>query len=154
MITKGDIVRQAFTHLRISGLTSKATPEDTRLALQTLESMLLAWTNKGLNLSWNKSDNFVDPDPHEDSGISDANYEAIYVNLAVKLLPPFGKEAPTRLESFARELYAGLFSTVLPTQQNNTYMPLGSGNRRGAYTPVYQEANETIDIENDGNITI
>ena len=48
MITKGDIVRQAFQHLRISGLTNKARNEDTQLALQTLESMLLAWTNKGL----------------------------------------------------------------------------------------------------------
>ena len=44
--------------------------------------------------------------------------------------------------------------TTLPVQQNNVYMPLGSGNRRGAYTPVYQQASETIDIENDGNITI
>lgn len=153
MITKGDIVRQAFQHLRISGLTNKARNEDTQLALQTLESMLLAWTNKGLNLSWNKSPDFVDPDPQEDSGISDADYEAIYVNLAVKLAPAFGKP-PTQLDSFARELYAGLFSTVLPTQQNNEYMPLGSGSRRGAYTPVYQEANEPIDVENDGNITI
>lgn len=153
MITKGDIVRQAFQHLRISGLTNKARNEDTQLALQTLESMLLAWTNKGLNLSWNKSPDFVDPDPQEDSGISDADYEAIYVNLAVKLAPAFGKPT-TQLDSFARELYAGLFSTELPTQQNNTYMPLGSGNRRGACAPVYQQANEPIDVENDGNITI
>lgn len=153
MITKGDIVRQAFQHLRISGLTNKATPEDTQLALQTLESMLLAWTNKGLNLSWNKSDNFVDPDPQEDSGISDADYEAIYVNLAVKLAVPFGKP-PTQLDSFARELYAGLFSTELHTQQNNAYMPLGSGNRRGTCAPVFQQPNEPIDVENDGNITI
>lgn len=154
MITKADIVRQAFAHLRISGLTSKATPEDTQLGLQTLEAMLLAWTNKGLNLSWNKSPGFTDPDPQEDSGISDANYEAVYVNLAVKLLPAFGKEAPTQLNSFSRELYSGLFDTTLPVQQNNAYMPLGSGNRRGAYTPVYQQPSETIDIENDGNITI
>lgn len=153
MITKGDIVRQAYIELRISGLTNEATPEDTQIALKKLDSMLLAWTNKGLNLSWNKSDNFVDPDPQEDSGISDADYEAIYVNLAVKLAPAFGKP-PTQLDSFARELYAGLFSTVLPTQQNNEYMPLGSGSRRGACTPVYQESSEPIDVENDGNITI
>lgn len=153
MITKGDIVRQAYIELRISGLTNRATPEDTQIALRKLDSMMLAWTNKGLNLSWNKSDDFTDPDPQEDSGISDADYEAIYVNLAVKLAPAFGKP-PTQLDSFARELYAGLFSTELPTQQNNEYMPLGSGNRRGAYTPVYQEGNEPIDVENDGNITI
>ena len=153
MITKGDIVNQAFEYLRISGLTNEAAPRDTRLALRSLDSMMLAWTNKGLNLSWNKSDDFTDPGPQEDSGISDADYEAIYVNLAVKLAPAFGKP-PTQLDSFARELYAGLFSTELPTQQNNTYMPLGSGNRRGAYAPVYQQANETIDVENDGNITI
>ena len=153
MITKGDIVRQAYAHLRISGLTSKATPEDTQLGLQTLEAMLLAWTNKGLNLSWKKSEDFVDPDPQKDSGISDANYEAIYVNLAVKLAPAFGK-APTQLNTYANELYAGLFDVVLPTQQNNEYMPLGSGNRRGYYTPIYQESSEPIDVENDGNITI
>ena len=153
MITKGDIAAQAFQHLRISGLTNEATPRDTQLALQTLESMLLAWTNKGLNLSWNKSDDFTNPEPQEDSGISDADYEAIYVNLAVKLAPAFGKP-PTQLDSFARELYSGLFSTVLPTQQNNQYMPLGSGSRHGAYAPAYQEGNEPIDVENDGNITI
>lgn len=153
MITKGDIVNQAFEYLRISGLTNEAAPRDTQLALRSLDSIMLAWTNKGLNLSWNKSDDFTDPDPQEDSGISDADYEAIYVNLAVKLAPAFGKP-PTQLDSFARELYAGLFSTELPTQQNNTYMPLGSGNRHGVCAPVFQQANEPIDVENDGNITI
>ena len=153
MITKGDIVNQAFEYLRISGLTNEAAPRDTQLALRSLDSIMLAWTNKGLNLSWNKSDDFTDPDPQEDSGISDADYEAIYVNLAVKLAPAFGKP-PTQLDSFARELYAGLFSTELPTQQNNTYMPLGSGNRHGVCAPVFHQANEPIDVENDGNITI
>lgn len=153
MITKGDIVDQAFIQLRISGLTSNASPEDSKMAAVVLESMMLAWTNKGLNLGWIKDADITDPDLQEDSGLSDSSYEAAYVNLAVKLAPAFGKP-PTQLDSFARELYAGLFSTELPVQQNNEYMPLGSGNRCGAFTPAYQESSEPIDIENDGNITI
>ncbi len=153
MITKGDIANRALECLRISGLTSKASPSDTRLALQAMEAMMLSWTNKGLNLSWIKSPYFTDPDPQEDSGISDASYEAVYVNLAVRLAPEFGK-TPNQLDAMAKELYAGLFDTTLPVQQNNEYMPLGSGNRRGVYATVYQSSSETIDIENDGNITI
>lgn len=153
MITKGDIVNQAYVNLRISGLTSKATPEDTKMGLQTLEVMLLSWTNNGLNLGWIKSPYITDPDPQEDSGISDASYEAIYINLAVKLAPAFGK-MPNQLDSMARELYSALFDKELPVYENNEYMPLGSGNRCGAYAPAYQEGSETIDIENDGNLTI
>ena len=46
-------------------VTSKATPEDIKLGLQTLEVMLLSWANNGLNLGWIKSPYITDPDPQE-----------------------------------------------------------------------------------------
>jgi hypothetical protein len=150
-ITKGDIVRQAYINLRISGLTSSATPEDTELGLQTLESMMLSWTNKGLNLGYAKSSDLTDPDPQDDSGLSDATYEAAYVNLACKLAPAFGK-LPNELNRYARELYTGLFSVELPQSQNNPYMPLGGGDRFDAYSPTYQAQEDPITVENDGNL--
>lgn len=156
MILKRDIIDQAYIEMQINSLSSSPTSEEMSIALRKLESMMLAWTNKGLNLGYIKAERFSNPELEEldeDSGISDADYEAVYINLAVKLAPTYG-QVPSQLNSFANELYQGLFITELPTQRNNEYMPLGNGDRMGRRTPVYQVGDEPISVENDGNITI
>lgn len=150
-ILKGDIVNQAFVNLRISGLTTDASPEDTSLGLQTLEAMMLSWTNKGLNLSWNKSEYYTNPDPQEESGISDTTYEAAYINLACKLAPVFGK-ASGELKSYAQELYSNLFSKELPTQNSNPYLPVGQGFQIDVYDREFQKPDKPINVENDGQL--
>lgn len=151
MPNKGDIVSQAYVQMRISGITSKATPEDSLLGLQVLESMMLSWTNKGLNLGWQKSEDMINPDPQDDTGLADNAYEAAYLNLAVKLMPAFGK-APNDLLRQAQDAYSGLFSAELPTYKPNPYMPIGQGEICSVYDREFQKEEDAIQVGNDGDV--
>ena len=74
-IKKGDIVNQSFDLMRISGLTSKMTPEDMERGLTILERMVLSYENNGLFLSYKKSNTYPTPDADEDSGLADSNVQ-------------------------------------------------------------------------------
>ena len=142
MITKGDIVLCAFEEARISGLTSKATPSEITSAIKKLDGMVLGWQNKGLCLSYVRSEGFMDVDPAQDSGLNDINTHAVILNLTKLLCPMFGKPIHPQTSSEARFAYLGLFNKDLTMREADPHQPLGSGQNYGTgfyYTPTYQE---------------
>ena len=77
MITKNDIVFTAYEELSIRGITSSPSPEDIRMAVKRLDTMVLAWQNSGLCLSYVSSEGFNNIDPNQDSGLNDVNAHAV-----------------------------------------------------------------------------
>lgn len=145
MITKGDIVLLAFEEARISGLTSKASPSEIASAIKRMDSMILGWQNKGLCLSYIRSEGFSDVDPNQDSGLNDINAHAVILNLTKIICPMFGKPIHPQTSGEARIAYLGLFGTKITTRENDPHLPLGSGQNYGYsyyHTPRYQEETE------------
>ena len=58
---KVNIISDAYSKLRISGLTVLPTPEDLELALSRLESMMAELDVRGISIGYNFEDN---PDPN------------------------------------------------------------------------------------------
>ena len=127
MITKIDIVLAAYEELRISGLTSKATPEEITTGVRRLDNMMLGWKNKNLCPSYIRSTSYSDIDPNQDSGINDVDMFAIVANLAKNLCAVFGKMCHPQTIIDAKEGYDNLFSVVPSERESDPYMPLGSG---------------------------
>ena len=154
MITKGQIVNQSFDLMRISGLTSKATPEDTERGLTTLERMILSYENNGLFLSYNKSELYPNPDFYEESGIADSNVSAIVMLLFKNMCPAYGKQFPVELIQEADTAYRGLFNTIPPSRAQNQFQPSGQGNRRhcGVWGDRYMRTEEALTSNNNGQI--
>lgn len=126
-ITKGEIVDKTYLLMRISGLTVDATPEDKSLALSALEDMILSYENMGLFLSYNKSETYPDPDPAEESGLSDKSIQAVKLLLFENIAPAFGKVFPESLKDQRDMAYMGLFDTVPPIRIQNPRQPAGQG---------------------------
>lgn len=132
MITKNDIVLLAYEELRISGLTSQATPKEITTAVRRLDNMIASWKNKNLCLSYIPSVSYTDIDPNQDSGLNDTDMFAIVANLAKNLCSTFDKMCHPQTKADAKEGYENLFSVIAPPREADPYQPTGSGSPYGS----------------------
>ena len=97
---KIDLIQQAYSRLRISGLTVNPTPDDMELALLRLESMIAEFNSRNITTEYriSPSDN---PDPNEPSGLDKRFWDMVSSNLAIRLCSDFGKDVPQTLMSQA-----------------------------------------------------
>lgn len=86
--TKGDIVRKAFSWLKISGLTSNPQPNEIEDALDVLEGMAYELDSRNICTSFAFEDT---PDPNTESGIDNAFWLAAAFSLGFRLAPDYGK---------------------------------------------------------------
>ena len=128
MITKNELVLDALDQLRISGLTVKATPEEVTHAIKRMDSMINAWQNSGLCLTYNKSAGYNDIDLLQDSGVKDSDALAVVLNLAKTLAPSYGQGFDSLALGEAKQAYDNLFSVELVMREPDTFLPVGQGN--------------------------
>ena len=127
MITKNELVLDAYEEMRVSGLTVTPSPGEVTSAIKKMDSMILSWQNKGLCFGYVKSAGYNDIDPTQDSGVSDSDAFAIVYNLAKTLCPMYGKQADRETKVNAKVSYEGLFSPELTTREQTPYLPRGAG---------------------------
>lgn len=125
MKTKIQLVSMAFDELRINGITSSADSEDEVLALQSLEQLV---SELQIDIGWRFE---AEPDPNTMSGIPQYAESAIYMALAVRIAPRYGKD-PGMLRMQASAAMSALVARVKKPRQisYSTRMPMGLGNRR------------------------
>ena len=152
-ILKGQLVNVALKHLSIAGSMLNPSPEDEGDFLTLLEMMVASWTNKGIQIAYKLSEWGIEPDASEESGIAIDDASAIALNLAVYGAASKGLLTPPALRSEAHQAYLGLFSTELIQRESNSMLPVGSGNNReGNWLTDFQPTEESITVENDGNL--
>jgi hypothetical protein len=130
MTTKVQMVNDAYSQLRISGLTVNPSPSDLQLALYRMEQMMAElYEQRGLNISYNFQPT---PDLNQEAGITLGFFQTISTNLAVKLCPDFGKQVPQSLKDDASASMSGAIGVSaqrnMRQQQPPLRMPSGSGN--------------------------
>lgn len=152
-ILKGQLVNVALKHLAISGSLINPSPEDEADFLTFLEMMVSSWTNKGIQIGYKLSEWGVDPDASEDSGIAIDDSAAVSLNLATYGASAKGMLIAPSLKGDAYAAYLGLFSPELIQRESNSMLPTGSGNTcEGNYYSDFQPIDESITVENDGNL--
>src|SRR5215217_8735512 len=112
MKTKIQLVTKAFDELRINGITSKADSEDVILALDSQEEFV---SELKFDIGWRFE---PDPDPNTMSGIPQLAERAVYMGLAVRLAPRYGKD-PNMYRSDAQSALISLMSAVKRVRQVN-----------------------------------
>ena len=130
MTTKVEHINSAYSKIRISGITINPTPEDTETALWRLEDLM--WELYGRTLDFNY--NFEDvPLSTSESGVDRIHHNMIASNLAMLLLPDFGKDATPELAGQARSSFSASSAVIARKRlQGVNYpnrMPIGTGNR-------------------------
>ena len=107
MITKNDLVLDAYEEMRVSGITVSPQPGEIVSGIKKMDNMVLSWQNKGICLAYVRSAGYNDIDPNQDSGVNDVNAFAIVYNLAKTLCPMFGKQADRETKVNSKIAYEG-----------------------------------------------
>ena len=156
MWTKQQLITSARDELGM-GSAFDAQPEELQTDLRRMDAMVAAWEVKGVRFGYTMSA----PDSSEitaDSGIPDGAAEAVYLGLAMRIAPGYGKAISPETRSAARNAYdALLLAAAFPQQQQlRGGMPAGAGNKPGGNrsvflpepdpNPLREGAGESLDI--------
>jgi hypothetical protein len=132
VVLKGDIINRMYSIMRVSGLTSGPTSDDSELALETLEFLA-----HELEDVWNVSLNYnfeETPDPNAAANIEYKNKYSIAAILAGRLLDDFGKDLTPGLQRKVGAAWSMLMAQSgaenLRQTQYPDRQPVGKGNER------------------------
>lgn len=128
--TKRQFITQAFEEIGLAAYVYDLNPEQLDSALRRLDSMISGWNANGVRIGYPLPNSPQDSDIDQDTGVPDFAIEAIYLNLAARLAPAYGKALSPETKQFADMAYNNLVNqTALPTPERqlpNT-MPRGQG---------------------------
>ena len=130
MSTKGEVINDAYSQMRISGLTVTPSPELQSLALSRLEAMMAELEINNVCLEYNFT---TVPDPSDETGVVLPFFLMMSTNLATRLVD-FNKVTPPALTAMASQSLSN--ATGWSAAQNvkqvqpSRRMPTGAGNNR------------------------
>lgn len=155
--TKRQFIEQAFEEIGLAAYVYDLTPEQLDSALRRLDAMVAGWNANGVRIAYPLVSNPDDNDIDADSGVPDYAIEAIYLNLAVRLAPGFGKTPSPETKASADMAYSNLVNqTAIPTPERQLphAMPRGQGTKpwRNFNNPFVRKPEPEIDAGSDGAI--
>lgn len=131
MWTKGQIVSSALAELGLQGYEFDISSAEKADALRRLDSMMATWEALGIHIGYAMPSDPKGSDDQEDCGLPDSAVETVFLNLAVRLAPGYGKQVSTDTRRSARQGYDVLLlepAKPSPQQQPST-MPRGAGGK-------------------------
>lgn len=135
MWTKRELLLEAFAEIGLASYDFDLQPDEVQTALRRLDTMMATWEAKGVRVGYSFPATPGDSDPDDISGLPDMAVETVYLNLAVRLGPGFGKVISPDTKAAARSGYDALLTAAaFPIEQQfpNT-MPRGAGNKPWRY---------------------
>jgi hypothetical protein len=129
--SKRQFIEEAFGEIGLAEYTFDISPEQEQAALRRLDSMMAEWNASGIRIAYPLPGSPQDAEIDAQTNVPDAAYEAITMNLALKLAPQYGRQAmPATMRSAVIAL--GVLRArflVVPQMQLPDTVPLGAGNR-------------------------
>lgn len=149
------LITQAYSKLGING-DFDISPEMFQSAARDLDCMLAEWNAMGIRIGWPFPS---DPDGGDllmDLALPDAALSAIYLKLAIRIAPDFGKAPSPHLIGDANRAFTALMGKRVAAPVERQYpgtMPLGAGNQRWVgqtfVTPPVFPMQADGDVDND-----
>lgn len=129
--TKRQFVTQAFEEIGLAAYVFDLNPEQLQSGLRRLDSMMATWNTKGIRLGYPLPASPQDSDLDEQTNVPDSSNEAIYLNLALRIAPSFGKTPSVDTKATAKAAYDNLLSVAaMPVEmQLPGTLPVGAGNK-------------------------
>lgn len=136
MWTKEQIVLEAFNEIGL-GSTFNVGPEEREGALRRLDSMMATWEGKGIRIGYLMPVDAAESELDSPSGLPDGAHETVFLNLAIRLAPGYGKTLTPDTRASAKSGYDALLAkAAFPLEmqpQNN--LPRGAGHKRRTLSP-------------------
>lgn len=115
--TKRQIIAEAFTEIGKGDYAFDLQPEEYQTALRRLDAMMAQWSaTLGLRIGYAGGDGLGDLTI--DTNVPDWAFEALYLNLAIRLAPSFGKTPSPQTTIGAKHAYDAIAKrTVVPRKR-------------------------------------
>lgn len=157
--TKRQFITQAFEEIGLAAYVFDLTPDQMESALRRLDAMVAGWAANGVRIGYPLPGSPGASDINADSGVPDWCAEAIYLGLAVRLAPAYGKQVAPETKQFADMAYSSMANQVaLPTleRQMPATMPRGQGTKpwRNFNNPFVYAPTKEVQAGPDGNIDL
>lgn len=150
--TKRQFIEQAFDEIGLAPYTFDLTADQLQSALRKLDSMLAMWNAKGIRLGFPLPSSPNNSDLDTDTKVPDSAIDAIYLNLAMKIAPSFGKGISLETRSGAKTAYDAMllkFSMPIEMQYVST-LPVGAGNKNSSLgTPFFGQPVDNLLVGDD-----
>jgi P22 tail accessory factor len=149
--TKRQLIEQAFAEIGLANYIYDLSPEMIQKVAYRLDSMMGTWYAKGINIGYPLPATPDATDFDGESFVPAYAIEAVYLNLALRIAPGFGKQVLPSFTALAKEALDSLElrATEQPQQrQFPTGYPMGSGNK--TESPFYEGSVEILDSGPDG----
>lgn len=130
--TKRQFITQAFEEIGLASYVFDLTPEQMDSALRRMDAMVAGWNANGVRLSYPLPSSPQNSDIDSETNVPDYANEAIYLGLAVRLGPSFGKTVAAETKAFADMAYSNMANQcAIPTPERQLphTMPRGSGTK-------------------------
>ncbi len=155
--TKRQFITQAFEEIGLAAYVFDLTPEQLDSALRRMDSMVAGWNANGIRIGYPLPSSPEDSDLDQQTGVPDYANEAIYLNLARRLAPGFGKTLDPETKASADMAYNNLVNQVMPPipeRQMPGSLPLGAGNKpwRNTNLPFVRPPEDPLLAGTDGQI--
>lgn len=129
--TKRQLIEQAFNEAGLASYVFDLTPEQLQSALRNLDTMMATWAGKGIDLGYVQPATPGASDIDELTAIPDYATEAVYLNLALRIAPGFGRQLMPDTKTNAKAAYDGVLAVAaMPAEmQMPGGVPLGAGHK-------------------------
>lgn len=156
MTTKRQLIEAAHAELGLADYVFDVPTEQLQLALRRLDGMMAEWNGMGLRLGYPIPGNVEGGDLDADAGVPDRAWEAISLNLAIRLAPSFGKQVMPETKAMAHKALNMLLGKVLPGQQSYGRTIAGAGNKpwRWQLDPFLLPDAPSVDVGPDGALEL
>lgn len=150
--TKRQFVEAAFEEAGMAAYVFDLSPQMVQSACRRLDSMLALWNAKGIRLAFPLPGSPENTDLDTETGVPDSANDAIITNLAIALMPSFGKAANPLTMARAKAGYDTLLArAAMPGEMQLGAIPSGAGHKTWD-EPFLPEAEDPIQAGPDGEL--
>jgi len=128
--SKRDIIQQALTEIGLADYAFDLESAQWQSALRRLDAMIGQWENKGIRLAYPMPISYANSSLDQEIDGHDTALEALYLNLAVRLAPQYGKTPSPDTKALGFQAYKTLLAMSaqpVELQTNNNVIPAGAG---------------------------
>jgi hypothetical protein len=155
--TKRELIMQAFEEIGLAAYVFDLTPEQLQSALRRMDAMVAGWNSNGVRIGYPLPSSPDSSNLDADSGVPDYANEAIFLGLAVRLAPSYGKQVAQETKAWADAAYGNMANQVAaptPERQMPSTLPRGQGSKpwRNTWRPYVTPPEDPVDAGGDGPI--
>lgn len=156
--TKRELILQAFDEIGLASYVFDLTTDQLQSALRRLDAMMAGWETNSIRVNYNLPSTPSASNIDDDSGLPDAAIEAVYLNLALRIAPSYGKAVSPETKQFADMAYNNLANQCIPPVPELQFphtMPRGAGNKPWRYriNPFMDRPTDPVTVGNDSELT-